>query len=50
MPGIHEGTQREKKEGGRWRKEVDTEASLEGVNEREREREGHRKIEIVSGL
>lgn len=37
MPGIHEGAQREK-EGGRWRKEVEAEPSLEGVNQRERER------------
>lgn len=48
MPGIHQGTQREKerreggREGGRWRKEVEAELSpegecvLESVCERER--------------
>lgn len=48
MPGIHEGAQREKeKEGGRWRKEVEAEPSLEGVNKREEDRDG--EVEIVGG-
>lgn len=43
MPGIHEGTQREK--GGR--EEMEADPSLEGVNDREREGAG--EIEIVGG-
>lgn len=51
MPGIHtRGKHKERdKEGGRWRKEVEAEPSLEGVNKRERESEKDREIEIVGG-